>query len=99
MAMMKIDIKAYPPEAETLVKIWNTYVKHGMGQHGIEYITFTHLRPKKPRGDKRRIAGLPAESLYYLRDNEELVKMSVENYIYLMAKAGVDIEVKEVQDE
>jgi hypothetical protein len=31
-----------------------------------------------------------------LRDDTELVKMSVENFVYLMAKMGVEIEAKEV---
>jgi len=91
VAHFNITIKGYPKEAKNLVDIWNkanTFKELG-------YITFKKRRPKNPKSNNRRILGLKAESISYLKDDEELVKMSVENYIYLMAKCGVDIEVEE----
>lgn len=95
MALVEIEIKTYPPEAKNLVEIWNNYAKSGLGERGIEFVTFVHKRPKNPKSQNRRIAGLKAQCISYLKDDTELVKMSVENFIYLMAKCGVDIEVKE----
>ena len=92
-----ISIKSYPKEAEMLVVIWNTYVKHSI--EGLDFITFKNKRPKNPKNNNRRIAGLKAECISYLKNDEELVKMSVENFIYLMAKSGIDIEIIEVQNE
>lgn len=97
MAAVEIKIKSYPQEAKNLVEIWNNYAKSNMNAHGIEFLTFVHKRPRSPKSDNRRIAGLPAQCISYLKDDTELVKMSVENFIYLMAKAGVNIEAKEVQ--
>lgn len=92
--MLKIKINAYPPQAKNLVDIWNNYANSDI-RDGIEFITFVNKRPKNPKNDNRRIAGLKAKSVAYLKEDTELVKMSVENFIYLMAKCGVDIEIKE----
>ena len=94
--MMEIQIKSYPKEAEKLVDIWE---KAGSFKFDIGYLTFKNKRPKNPKTQNRRIAGLKAESISYLHNDEELIKMSVENFIYLMVKCGVDIEIKEVSDE
>lgn len=93
---MVIKINSYPPEAKTLIDIWTKYSNSSMPEIGVNFITFTNKRPKRPKSNYRRIAGLKAESIAYLKDDTELVKMSVENFIYLMAKCGVDIELKEV---
>ncbi len=98
MATFSIAIKSYPPEAKALVDIWERYARSGMNSHGIEFLTFVNKRPKNPRSNNRRIAGLPAQSISYLKDDTELVKMSVENFIYLMAKVGVLLEIKEEGD-
>ena len=90
-------IKSYPKEAKILVNIWGNYISGMMPRNGIDFITFKNKRPKNPKTQNRRIAGLKAESISYLRDDEELVKMSVENFIKLMVKCGVDIEVKEAE--
>lgn len=99
MAAVEIKIISYPQEAKNLVEIWNNYAKSSMNAHGIEFLTFVHKRPKNPKSDNRRIAGLPSQCISYLKDDTELVKMSAENFIYLMAKAGVNIEAKEVQPD
>lgn len=99
MATVEVKIKSYPQEAKNLVDIWNSYAKSNMSSYGIEFLTFVHKRPKNPMTDNRRIAGLPAQCISYLKDDTELVKMSVENFIYLMAKAGVELEVKEVHPD
>ena len=91
--MMEIQIKSYPKEAEKLVEIWE---KAGGFKFDIGYLTFKNKRPKNPKNENRRIAGLKAESISYLQNDEELIKMSVENFLYLMAKCGVEIEFKEV---
>ncbi len=89
---MEITIKNYPDKAKKLIEIWENQKRYGT-----DFIIFTNKRPKRPRNDNRRIAGLKAVSLMYLRDDTELIQMSVENFIYLMAKCGVDIEVREVE--
>ena len=94
--MMEIQIKSYPMEAKRLVEIWE---KAGSFKFDIGYLTFKNKRPKNPKTQNRRIAGLKAECLTYLQNDEELIKMSVENFLYLMAKCGVEIEVKEVDNE
>lgn len=99
MPALEIRVKGYPPEAKNLVDIWNNYAKSDMNSYGIEFLTFVHRRPRNPKSENRRIAGLPAQCISYLKDDTELVKMSVENFIYLMAKCGVDIEVEEVGNE
>ena len=91
--MLEIKINAYPPQAKNLVDIWNNYANSDI-RDGIEFITFVNKRPKNPKNDNRRIAGLPAQCISYVKDDTELVKMSVENFIYLMAKCGVGIEIK-----
>ncbi len=96
MAILEIKINSYPEEAKKLVDIWNTYLKSDIWREsGVDVITFVHKRPKRTKNNNRRILGLKAESLMYLKDDTGLVKMSVENFIYLMAKCGVDIQVNE----
>ena len=91
MALVEIEIKTYPPEAKNLVEIWNNYAKSEFNEHGIEFMTFVHKRPKNPKSQNRRIAGLKAQCISYLKDDTELVKMSVENFIYLMIKTNTTI--------
>jgi len=95
MPALEIKVKSYPQEAKGLVDIWNNYANSGLNSAGIEFVTFVHKRPKNPRSENRRIAGLKAQCISYLKEDTELVKMSVENFIYLMAKCGVHFEVKE----
>lgn len=90
----ELTIKEYPKEAEKLVEIWKKASTLG----GLGFVTFVHKRPKNPKTKNRRILGLKAECVSYLREDEELVKMTVENYIYLMAKCGVEFETKEVKE-
>lgn len=97
MSVLEIKVKSYPPEAKNLVDIWNDYAKSSLNSAGIEVVTFVHKRPKNPKNENRRIAGLKAQCISYLKDDTELVKMSVENFVCLMAKCGVDIETKEVE--
>jgi len=98
MAVIEIKINSYPEQAKKLVDIWNTYLKSDIWREcGVDVITFVHKRPKRTKSIDRRIAGLPAQCISYLKDDTELVKMSVENFIYLMAKAGVDIQVRRVR--
>jgi hypothetical protein len=95
--VMEIIIKGYPNKAKSLVDIWTNYTNGTLPEVGIDYVIFKNKRPKNPKTQNRKIAGLKAESISYLRDDEELVKMSVEDFIYLMAKCGVDIEMEEVE--
>lgn len=95
MAVVAIEIKSYPEETKHLVDIWNRHVESMKYYDWTgEFITFVNRTPKNLRSDSRRIAGFPAEVVSYLRDDTELVKMSVENFVYLMAKMGVEIEAK-----
>lgn len=95
MGEVQIIIKSYPKEAERLIEIWESHCKPV--NKGLSFITFINKMPKNPRTDNRRILGLPAKAISYLGDNEELIKMSVENFIYLMVKCGVDIEVEKIK--
>lgn len=94
MNEVQIIIKSYPKEAERLVKIWENHFNSV--NIDLEYIIFTNRRPKNRKNNNRRIVELPAEAISYLKDDVEVVKMSVENFIYLMVKCGVDIEVEEI---
>lgn len=95
--LANIIIKSYPEKAENLVEIWK---KHSdTVNNGLDFVTFINKRPKNPRNDNRRIAGLNAKSVSYLKADLELIKMSVENFLYLMAKFGVDIEVREIRED
>ena len=100
MAVFDIKIISYPEEAKKLVDIFeDNYKRFCSLDLGLEFVVFIHSRPKNPKTHIRKISGLKAESISYLPDNKELVKMSAENFIYLMAKFGVEIEVKENSDE
>lgn len=97
MAVVEIKIKSYPEDAENLVNIWDKHVANMKYNSWTgEFITFTNRTPRNQRSNSRRIGGFPAELVSHLRDDTELVKMSVENFIYLMVKMGVEIEAKEV---
>lgn len=95
MSEVEIIVKSYPKEAETLIKIWKSHLNSANKE--LEYIIFKNKRPSHPKSSNRRIAGLPAEAISYLKDDVEIVKMSVEDFIYLMVKCGVDIEVEKVK--
>jgi hypothetical protein len=90
--MITITIKSYPKETENLVEICKNYINSFDSELG--FLIFTHKRPKYPKNNNRRIMGLKAECVSYLNDDRELIKMSPENFICLMAKYGVDMEIK-----
>ena len=96
-AVIKITEKDYPPPQQTLIDLWNSHLKAVEAGLNLGFITFTNKRPARPKTDHRRIAGLKAESISYLRDDRELVKMSEKNFIYLMAKMGVGVEITELK--
>jgi len=85
----------YIPAQQTLIDLWNKHLEDIKDGLNLGYVTFTNKRPKRPRGNTRRIAGVMATSISYLQNDRELIKMSDENFIYLMAKMGIDIEVIE----
>jgi len=91
-------ITAYPQEAKNLVDVWVAYMNNSLRD---EFVVFRVRQPKNPKSDSRRIGGISAQCVSYLQDDTELVKMSVENFILLMAKAGVVMEVRrcEVEEE
>ena len=93
--LIEIETKNYPEEAKSLIEVWNEHINSSI--NGLGVITFVNARPKRAKGSRRRIAGLEAESIAYLGEDRELIKMSVENFIYLMAKSGVEIETREVE--
>lgn len=95
MSEVQITIKSYPKETETLIKIWESHLDSVNKE--LEYVIFKNKRPSHPKSSNRRIAGLHAEAISYLKDDVEVVKMSVENFIYLMVKCGVDIEVEKIK--
>ncbi len=97
MARILLKIKGYPDEAKELVDIWEKYSNSGLAKDGFNYVTFVNKRPQNPKTQNRRIMGFNAESISYLNNDRELIKMSVENFIYLMAKCGVDIEVNDLE--
>lgn len=95
MSKIEIRIKSYPPEAQKLIDIFEKHADSINADLG--FIVFKNKRPKNPKTQNRRIAGLKAECISYLGDETELVKMSVENFVYLMAKSGVELEFKEAE--
>ena len=82
-----------------LINLWEKHLRDIKDGLNMGFITFTNKRPKNPRNDNRKIAGIKAESIAYLRDDRELVKMTDENFIYLMAKMGLDIEIQEYSNK
>lgn len=98
MSVLKISIedKEYEPRQQTLIDIWHSHLKNVQDGLNLGFLTFVNKRPKNPKSNNRRIAGLKAESISYLKDDRELVKMSDENFIYLMAKMGIGITIEEV---
>lgn len=98
MATLNIKIISYPEEAKKLVDIFkDNYKRCSNVDLGLDCVVFVHNRPKNPKSNIRKIAGFKAESISYLSDDKELVKMSTVNFVYLMAKFGVDIKAEEIE--
>lgn len=87
----KVVIHNYPDYAEVLVKIWNSHCENLVKDK--ELILFTQPAPKCPKSDKRRIMGLDAKFIAMIDEETELIGMTIENFIYLMVKSGVDLDV------
>ena len=94
---MRIKPKEYEPSQKVLIALWEAQLKNVKAGFDSGYVTFINKRPKNPKSNYRRIAGIMAESTSYLQEDKELVKMTEENFIYLMAKMGIHIEVEEVE--
>ena len=92
---IRIKPKDYEPAQLVLIDLWEKHLKNVRNGINLGFVTFTNKRPKNPKTDNRRIAGLKAESVSYLRDDRELVRMTDENFIYLMARMGIDLEMTE----
>jgi len=99
--IISIKDKPYLPEQQRLIAIWAKYRDSVLCGIGPGAVTFMHKRPKNPKTNRRRIAGLKAECITYLKEDQELIKMEEMDFIALMAKAGIKCEVKivEAQDE
>jgi hypothetical protein len=97
MAEFEIYIKPkqYEPAQQVLIDLWEKHLEDINGGLNLGFVTFKNKRPNNPKNENRRIAGINAKSIAYLREDQELVKMSDEKFLYLMAKVGIDIQVKE----
>lgn len=96
MSVLEIKIKSFPSQAAILVDIWDLHVKSKLSA---EYILFESTAPEKAENNKRLIRGFEAESVCYLKNGRELIKMSMENFIYLMAESGVDIDIQTLSEQ
>ena len=86
--------KDYLPQQQTLIDLWNQQLKRKASGGTFGHVMFTKDRPKNPKTDNRRIAGIKAESVSYLKDNRELIKMTEANFILLMAKMGIEMTIE-----
>lgn len=85
----------YAPQQQMLADIWKQHIDAVNDGYDLGFITFSNKAPKNPKTDNRRIAGIKAERVFtYQKGERELVKMTVENFIYLMAKVGIDMEIE-----
>jgi len=98
MSNIEISIQKgnYNSAQQTLIDIWEKKCRMFQST-GLDtgYVTFTNRRPKRPKTDNRRIAGLKAECISYLNDDRELVKMSNDNFLLLMSKMGINVNLAE----
>lgn len=95
--LIDVVIKNYPKEAEKLIEIWEAHSNSIDG--GLEFITFINTKPKNTRNKNRKISGFDAKAVNYLGECQELIKMSVENFVYLMIKCGVEIDIVNIDKE
>jgi hypothetical protein len=87
---ISIPIKPSYNEGQlNLIKIWNdkldTFKRTGIDTG---YIMFT--RPQK-ENITSEILGIPCVSKGYVNGNLEFIKMTTENYLYLMSKTGIEV--------
>ena len=94
--VITVKDKDYLPPQQMLVDIWKEHLKHVGDGLNLGFLTFTKQRPKNPKSDTRKIAGIKAECVSYLKDDRELVKMSEQNFILLMAKMGIDMDIQKL---
>lgn len=94
LAEVKIHDDEYNTAQQTLINLWESHCKT-VENTGIDlgFITFTNKAPKRPKTMNRRIAGLQATCISYLSENRELVRMDIHNFLLLMAKTGINIEI------
>jgi len=95
---MKIIVKDknYNAKQMKLLDIWREYeraVEETKCQ--VEKIIFINNTPLIFKGNTRNLAGLPATCLRKINQEEELQQMSVENFIYLMVKMGIEVECED----
>lgn len=89
-------IKDYPTEANKLIAIWKSHINSKNKE--LEFITFINEKPDDVKNDDRYIGGFDAKAVSYLGEGQELIKMSVENFVYLMVTCGVEIDIVNVRN-
>jgi len=91
-ASIKIIDDNYNEQQQNLITIWDTNLKaFKKGVTLLNTIVF-----QKQRDKNKTIAGLKYKVQRYLNDNMILISMTIEDYILLMAKMGINIKIKEV---
>jgi hypothetical protein len=94
--MLLKDNKQYNRKQLKLLDIWREYERAARElQQPITRIIFINKSPKNASNDKRNLAGLPARCINKLNDFEEIQEMTLENFLYLMVKMGIEIEMED----
>jgi hypothetical protein len=93
---MLLKNKQYNHNQLKLLDIWREYERAAreLGQP-ITRIIFINKSPKNATNEKRNLAGLPAKCINKLNGFEEIQEMTVENFLYLMVKMGIEIEMED----
>lgn len=94
---MLLKDKQYNSRQLKLLDIWREYERAARElSQPITRIIFINNSPKNAASnDKRNLAGLPARCINKLNEFEEVQEMTVENFLYLMVKMGIEIEMED----
>ena len=93
---MLLKDKQYNSRQLKLLDIWREYERAARElEHPITRIIFINNSPKNVNNDKRNLAGLPARCINKLNEFEEVQEMTVKNFLYLMVKMGIEIEMED----
>jgi len=94
---IKILKNNYNDSQTKLINIWNDYIKRINNNLPYKYILLEKSRSKsKTKTNIRKIAGIKAYFVRYINEKTEIVRMSEINFVLLMAKMGIEFEIKEI---
>jgi len=89
--MTILEKPSYNEGQKALIRIWNNKLE-AFKRTKIDtgYVTF--IRPKK-NTLSTHICKIPCESRGYVNDNNELIQMTTENFLLLMTKVGIEVNI------